>query len=213
VTDFELSAAAQDYLKVIWNAGEWSDQPVTVSWIAERLNVAAPTASEWVRKLVALGLLEHERYGAVHLTAQGQRQAVTMVRRHRLIETFLVEVLGYGWDEVHDEAEVLEHACSDRMIDAIDQQLGFPKRDPHGDPIPRKDGTLDTPAAVSLLRAEEGRWRVARISDADPTVLRTLAVQGIGLDSEILVTADRPPLAPEVAAAVWVVSARSSDAP
>ena len=110
-----------------------------------------------------------------------------MVRRHRLIETWLVQQFGYSWDEVHDEAEVLEHTLSDRLLAAIDEQLGRPIRDPHGDPIPSPDGVVERPDAVLLSRVDPGaRGRVVRISDRDPAVLRELSAAGIALDSELV---------------------------
>ena len=115
-----------------------------------------------------------------------------MVRRHRLMETFLVRELGYSWDEVHDEAEVLEHAVSDRMLDRIDAKLGHPTRDPHGDPIPAADGQVPTPDARQLSVCRDGdTGTVARISDADPEMLRYFDSVGISLDSRLLVLARR----------------------
>src|SRR4051794_15996862 len=114
-----------------------------------------------------------------------------MVRRHRLLETFLVEVLGYGWDEVHDEAEVLEHAVSDLFVDRIDERLGRPRRDPHGDPIPGPDGALDVPPASVLWEVDPGDWAVARISDADPELLRYLESVGLVLDAPVRVVERR----------------------
>ncbi|WP_374008001.1 metal-dependent transcriptional regulator [Leifsonia sp. LS-T14] len=182
----ELSSVAQDYLKIIWSATEWSDEPVTVKQLSERMGVRAATVSDGVRRLADRGLVVHERYGGVGLTEEGRRHAVAMVRRHRLIETFLVEQLGYGWDEVHDEAEVLEHAVSDDLVERMDRRLGFPSRDPHGDPIPTADGTPRRPDAVPLLSAAPGAdLSVVRISDADPAVLRFLADHGIGLDTRL----------------------------
>jgi DtxR family Mn-dependent transcriptional regulator len=141
----------------------------------------------------------------VRLTASGRAEALRMVRRHRLVETWLVQQFGYGWDEVHEEAEVLEHALSDRLLEAIDVALGRPSRDPHGDPIPAADGTVAIPDAVLLSSLHAGsRGRVARISDRDPAVLRALAQAGIGLDSEV--AADD--LARGVADAIWVVPVR-----
>ncbi|PSR59622.1 DtxR family transcriptional regulator, partial [Nocardia sp. MDA0666] len=139
-----LSSVAQDYLKVIWSAQEWSQEKVSTKLLAERIGVSASTVSEAVRKLADQGLVEHARYGAITLTDNGRRAAVAMVRRHRLIETFLVSELGYGWDEVHDEAEVLEHAVSETLVERIDAKLGHPDRDPHGDPIPSVDGAVPT---------------------------------------------------------------------
>lgn len=183
MTSPQLSPMAQDYVKVVWSAGEWSDEPVTITQVAARMGVAASTASDNVRRLVDQGLLNHAKYGAITLTHKGTRHAVTMVRSHRIIETYLVERLGYDWDEVHDEAEVLEHACSARMIEAMDAALGHPERDPHGDPIPRADGTVPTPQATVMTAAQPGHWRVARISDADPALLRHVSEIGLTLDA------------------------------
>ncbi|WP_062464307.1 metal-dependent transcriptional regulator [Demequina soli] len=220
MTDAPLTPTAQDYVKVVWSATEWSDTPVTTKLLAERLGVSAPTVSENVRKLVAAGLLDHRPYGAITLTEAGERQALDMVRRHRLIETFLVTQLGYAWDEVHDEAEVLEHACSARMIDAIDRLLGHPTRDPHGDPIPTAAGRIVTLDGTNLADAAPGDWTVVRLSDADPGVLRDLATLGLTVDASIRVhgpgdgggirveTAEATVIVvpPATASAVWLVT-------
>jgi DtxR family Mn-dependent transcriptional regulator len=191
-TPGELSAVAQDYLKVIWTAQEWSLERVSTKMLAERIGVSASTASESIRKLVDQGLVDHEKYGAVTLTDAGRRLALAMVRRHRLMETFLVRELGYSWDQVHDEAEVLEHAVSDRMLDRIDAKLGHPTRDPHGDPIPAADGQVLTPPARQLSVCADGdSGTVARISDADPEMLRYFDSVGISLDSRLRVLARR----------------------
>ena len=187
-----LSAVAQDYLKVIWNAQEWSREKVSTKMLAEKLGVSASTASESIRKLAEQGLVDHEKYGAVTLTESGRRAALAMVRRHRLLEAFLVKELGYGWDEVHDEAEVLEHAVSDRLVARIDAKLGHPQRDPHGDPIPGSDGQVPTPPARQLWACGDGdTGTVARISDADPEMLRYFASVGIQLDSRLRVLTRR----------------------
>ncbi|WP_285114051.1 metal-dependent transcriptional regulator [Leifsonia sp. fls2-241-R2A-40a] len=188
----DLSPVAQDYLKIIWSATEWSDEAVTVKQLSERMGVRAATVSDGLRRLSEQGLVAHERYGGVELTEAGRRHAVAMVRRHRLIETFLVEELGYRWDEVHDEAEVLEHAVSDELVERMDRRLGFPARDPHGDPIPTADGTPRRVDAVPLLDAQAGTpLAVVRISDADPAVLRYLGERGIGLDTPLTVEEHR----------------------
>ncbi|MCV7400605.1 manganese-binding transcriptional regulator MntR [Mycobacterium fragae] len=188
----ELTAVAQDYLKVIWNAQEWSREKVSTKMLAEKLGVSASTASESIRKLAEQGLVDHEKYGAVTLTESGRRAALAMVRRHRLLEAFLVKELGYSWDEVHDEAEVLEHAVSDRLITRIDAKLGFPQRDPHGDPIPASDGQVPTPPARQLWACRDGdAGTVARISDADPEMLRYFDSIGISLDSRLRVLTRR----------------------
>jgi DtxR family Mn-dependent transcriptional regulator len=188
----ELTPVAQDYLKAVWSAREWSDEKVTTGLLADRLGVGPSTVSETVRRLTAQGLLGHEPYGGVWLTDLGRRYALVMVRRHRLLETWLVRDLGYAWDEVHDEAEVLEHAVSDRLVERISARLGHPDRDPHGDPIPRPDGRVVRPAAVPLVDLEAGgRGVVARISDADPEALRYLAGLGLALDLPLAVTERR----------------------
>lgn len=188
----DLTAVAQDYLKTIWTAQEWSHEKVSTKMLAERIGVSASTASESIRKLADQGLVDHEKYGAVTLTQAGRNAALAMVRRHRLMETFLVRMLGYSWDEVHDEAEVLEHAVSDRMLDRIDAKLGYPKRDPHGDPIPAADGHVPTPDARQLSVCTDGEsGTVARISDADPEMLRYFDSVGITLDSRLMVLARR----------------------
>jgi DtxR family transcriptional regulator, Mn-dependent transcriptional regulator len=187
-----LSAVAQNYLKVIWNAQEWSREKVSTKMLADRIGVSASTASESIRRLAEQGLVDHEKYGAVTLTESGRRAALAMVRRHRLLETFLVQELGYAWDEVHDEAEVLEHAVSDRLIARIDAKLGYPQRDPHGDPIPASNGKVPTPPARQLWACHDGdAGTVARISDADPEMLRYFDSIGISLDSRVRVLARR----------------------
>ncbi|BBZ75290.1 DtxR family transcriptional regulator [Mycolicibacterium anyangense] len=188
----DLTMVAQDYLKVIWTAQEWSHEKVSTKLLAERLGVSASTASESIRRLADQGLVHHEKYGAVTLTERGRAAALAVVRRHRLLETFLMRELGYGWDEVHDEAEILEHAVSDMMLDRIDAKLGHPTRDPHGDPIPGADGRVPTPPARQLSACSDGDIAtVARISDADPEMLRYFDAVGISLDSRLQVIARR----------------------
>lgn len=201
----------EDYVKVIYAHTEWQDAPITTTGLAARLGLAASSVTEMVKKLVRQGLVVHEPYGAIELTADGAELALQMVRRHRLIETWLVASQGYRWDEVHEEAEVLEHAMSDRLLDSIDDQLGRPTRDPHGDPIPGRDGALNRPAATQLEHLSAGtRGVVARVSDRDPALLRYLKAEGVALDVSILRTDEGAlvgdvVIAPEALAAVWVV--------
>ena len=167
----ELSASTQNYLKAIWSLEEWSNMPATASALAERMGLRASSVSDGLKRLAAADLIEHQRYGTIELTELGRTYAVAMIRRHRLIETFLVETLGYTWDRVHDEAEVLEHAVSDFMIERIDTVLGHPSRDPHGDPIPDASGPLS--------QCEPGETVVLeRINDSDPKLLRYLSEHG-----------------------------------
>jgi DtxR family Mn-dependent transcriptional regulator len=163
-----ITATAEDYLKAIWSSTEWGGDAITTKGLAERFGTTAATASDTVRRLAGQGLVRHEPYRAITLTASGERHAIAMVRRHRLIETFLVVHLGYDWAEVHDEAERLEHAASDLMIDRIDALLGHPGSDPHGDPIPTREGEVThPPEAVRLSHASPGPHRVLRVADSD----------------------------------------------
>ncbi len=195
----DLTPVAQDYLKVIWSATEWGDPPITTKGLAARLGTTQANVSDTVKRLAAQGLVTYESYRPVRLTERGERLAVAMVRRHRLIEAFLVGVLNYRWDEVHDEAEALEHAASDTLIDRIDALLGHPVADPHGDPIPAADGTLRRRPAVRLTRIV-GPRRVVRVSDADPEVLARCRALGIVPDAVV----DAAAIPDEVASAVWV---------
>lgn len=176
----EITPVAQDYLKAIWSATEWGDAPLSTKSLAARMGTTAPNVTETVKRLAAQGLVEYQPYKPVTLTGKGREHAIAMVRRHRLLESFLAASLGYSWDEVHAEAERLEHAASDELIERIDQMLGRPTRDPHGDPIPTPEGQRAQPAhAVRLDVAEPGFYRVLRISDADPQ--RLVRFQQAGL--------------------------------
>jgi DtxR family transcriptional regulator, Mn-dependent transcriptional regulator len=182
------SPAIEDYLKTVYAHTEWQPDPITPSGLAQALGVAPSSVTEMVKKMAAQGLVQHVPYGAIRLTDAGRLRALAVVRRHRLIETWLVREMGYGWDEVHDEAEVLEHALSDRLLEAIDARLGRPARDPHGDAIPGADGTLVSEPAVRLDEASAGHvGHVIRISDRDPAVLRELDEAGVGPGSELRV--------------------------
>jgi DtxR family Mn-dependent transcriptional regulator len=176
----DLSESTQTYLKAIWGLQEWGDQPATTSRIAERTGLAPSTVSDALRKLAEQGLVEHAPYRSVTLTPTGRTHALAMVRRHRLIETFLSRVLRYSWDEVHAEAEVLEHAVSDLMVERIDAFLGHPDRDPHGDPIPSASGAVPRLSATRLTDlTEAGTVVVERLSDADPQRLQYFEGAGI----------------------------------
>ncbi|XAS66149.1 metal-dependent transcriptional regulator [Micrococcaceae bacterium Sec5.7] len=219
------SSSIEDYVKVIYSFTEWQDKPITSSQLAQRLGVANSSVSEMVRKLKDQGLVDHQPYSAITLTSDGVRLALSMVRRHRLIETYLVQQLGYSWDEVHDEAELLEHAVSDTFIERMAAKLGDPARDPHGDPIPAADGTILMPDAHRMSELDEGHTgRITRISDENPELLRYLAAEEIDLDAGVEVLGRRPfggalvvrirsaertrdfDLADEVTSALWVHS-------
>lgn len=183
------SPAADDYLKTVYAHTEWQDAPITPSVLAAKLGIAPSSVTEMVKKLAAAGLVSHVPYGAVRLTEAGTKRALAMVRRHRLVETWLVQEFDYGWDEVHDEAEVLEHTISDRLLEGIDARLGRPRFDPHGDAIPDAEGRIDRAPFVLLADAPVGHiGRVLRVSDQDPEVLRAVEAAGIAVGVEVEVT-------------------------
>ena len=183
----QLTAQLENYLKALWSAEEWG-RVATNGSLAQTLGLAPSSVTESVRKLVAAGLLEHQPYGRVTLTAAGRRIAAGVVRKHRLVETFLVEYLGYTWDEVHAEAEVLEHAVSDAFAERLFERLGAPERDPHGDPIPRADGTVPTGDELPLEAVPAGtRVRVVRVSDSAPGLLAELDAAGVRVGDELIV--------------------------
>lgn len=182
------SPAVDDYLKTVYAHTEWQDSPITPSQLAAALSIAPSSVTEMVKKLSAAGLVSHVPYGAVRLTDAGRARALQMVRRHRLIETWLVREFGYAWHEVHDEAEVLEHTISDRLLDAIDERLGRPRFDPHGDAIPDADGRVERVPFVLLADAPTGHTgRVLRVSDRDPDLLQALEDAGVVVGGEMTV--------------------------
>ncbi|MDU0345211.1 metal-dependent transcriptional regulator [Microbacterium sp. KSW2-29] len=185
------SPVADDYLKAIYHHTEWQDSPITPSQLAGVLSLAPSSVTEMVKKLAAQGLVTHRPYGPVSLTEAGRRRAAGVIRRHRLIETWLVREYAYAWDEVHDEAEVLEHALSDRLLEGIDERLGRPRFDPHGDAIPDADGAVHREPFVLLAEAPAGHaGRVLRVSDRDPELLRALVERGIDVGHELEVVSD-----------------------
>lgn len=212
------SSAIEDYLKTVYAHTEWQTEPITPKALADRLGIAPSSVTQMVKKMTEQGLVTHVPYKAISLTSAGLTRALAVVRRHRLIETWLVRDMGYAWDEVHDEAEILEHTMSDRLLDAIDSRLGRPARDPHGDAIPTADGSVISEPAVRLAEATVGHaGRIIRVSDRASAVLRELDTLGIGRgdDLEVEDTGDRTfvlcagrhlMFSPAAAAAVWISS-------
>ena len=187
------SSAVEDYVKAVYRVEEEQGTAATTSELAAQLHVTASSASAMVKRLALQGLVTHEPYRGVQLTGPGRRLALRVVRRHRLVELFLVESLGLSWDQVHDEAEVLEHAVSPRLEAAIAARLGNPDRDPHGDPIPTAEGSLPQEHAERLAGLPAGSSGVlVRVSDTDPTKLRYLAAQQIALGDRIEVVERQP---------------------
>ena len=194
VTEPNLSHAVQDYAKAIYSLAARSDGgAVSTSALADRLGVSPASASAMVKRLDTLGLVTHERYHGVRLTVAGERVALEVIRHHRLIELYLAEALGMPWDRVHDEAEVLEHAISPELSELIAKKLGNPTHDPHGDPIPTRDGEIHEPHTRSLAELQPGERAVfARVSDSNPEMLRYLAQRGIAPGAELEVRGREP---------------------
>ncbi|WP_394281607.1 metal-dependent transcriptional regulator [Corynebacterium sp.] len=182
----DLPERSQDYIKTIWDITEYSGEPAALGEIATRLEQKTPTASEAIKRLGNQGIVHHEPYSGIRLTDKGTQLAIQMVRRHRLVETFLVTVLGYSWDEVHDDADLLEHSISDKLLERIDAHLGHPTVDPHGDPIPRADGSLVDDDTASLAAVEPGTYQLAQVNDSDPELLRYLDAHGL-IPGEVIV--------------------------
>src|SRR5579884_4028068 len=188
-----VTSAVEDYAKAIYALERRGESGVSTNALAERLGVTAASASGMVKRLGDLGLVEHRPYRGVSLTEAGRRVALEVIRHHRLLEMYLVQSLGVPWDRVHDEAEVLEHVLSDELEELIAAALGDPTHDPHGDPIPTRELTIEERQTRSLQSLSPGdRGRFTRISDSDPAMLRFLADKGIGPGDELEVVDKQP---------------------
>jgi DtxR family Mn-dependent transcriptional regulator len=189
----QATEAVQDYAKAIYSLEARGEEPVPTSAIAERLSVSAASASAMVKRLAEQGLVEHVPYRGVALTDAGREVALEVLRHHRLLELYLSVHLGVPWDRVHDEAEALEHVISEDLEQRIAAKLDNPTRDPHGDPIPGPDLSIDDSATRSLDSLEPGaRGRFVRVSDSRPEMLRYLRERGIALGDPFEVV-DRQP--------------------
>ncbi|MFO7587129.1 MAG: metal-dependent transcriptional regulator [Gemmatimonadota bacterium] len=194
------SRAVEDYLKAIFKLQE-SVRPVPTSALAGELGLAAASVTNMVKGLAERGLLDHEPYRGVELTPEGESAALRIIRRHRVIETYLIDRLGYTWDGVHAEAERLEHAASDDLVDRMARALGEPAQDPHGAPIPARDGTIARRALPRLADVEPGARVVIReVADDDAERLRFLGENGFLLGTIVTVKSAAPgePLRVEV---------------
>ena len=179
------SLTIENYVKAIYmqTAGQAS-VAATNSQLAEALRVAPGTVTSMLKTLDESNLAKYTPYEGVRLTAAGRKLALRILRRHRLIELFLVQTLNLSWDEVHEEAEHMEHAVSDALVDRIDAYLGFPSSDPHGDPIPRADGAIEQPPLRALADLAVGeRFELTRVLDQSPEFLRFLSSTGITLNA------------------------------
>ena len=174
-----LSQAVEDYLKAIYTL-ETEDKGASTTKIADSLDVSSASATNMVKRLDKMGLVDYESYKGARLTDSGKKIALEIIRHHRLLELYLLEVMGYSWDEVHDEAEKLEHHISERFEDKIAQLLDDPTHDPHGDPIPTKDGLMPEMDAQPLVEGEtEQEYIISRVKDQDPELLRYLEKVGL----------------------------------
>ncbi|MCC6567063.1 MAG: metal-dependent transcriptional regulator [Chloroflexi bacterium] len=179
------SESVENFLKAVYTLQHVSER-VSTNALAERLNVTAPSVTDMAQRLEDAGLLNYQKYYGMRLTDEGERVALSVIRRHRLIELFLVRELGYDLHEVHDEAERLEHAVSDRFVEAIDRKLGTPDIDPHGDPIPTAEGTVATVSALRLTQLTPGTTGiVVRLDGGSAEILRHLTAREIRLGDEI----------------------------
>ena len=174
-----LSRSVEDYLKAIYGLSD-GGEPASTSAIAEALDIQPASVTGMVKRMAESGLLEHVPYKGVRLTEGGTREALRVVRRHRILETYLCERLGFSWDDVHDEAERLEHAASDRLIDQMARALGSPSHDPHGAPIPTRTGDIEATDVATLADAQPGdRVRIRAVRDEDAAGLRSMAAEGL----------------------------------
>jgi DtxR family Mn-dependent transcriptional regulator len=185
--------AVEDYTKAIFSLESRHDEPVSTKTLAERLGITPGSVSAMLKRLDELGLITHVPYRGVRLTPAGRRIALEVIRHHRLLESYLAEVLGMPWDRVHAEAEVLEHVLSDDLETLIAAKLGNPTIDPHGDPIPSVEFQLQEGDTVGLDEIPIGTTgRFVRVSDADPEMLRYLSEQGISLGERLEVVERQP---------------------
>lgn len=186
------SPVVEDYLKAIW-ALQQAEAPVSTSRIAERLGLTAAAVTAMVKRLAEQKLLNHEPYYGVRLTAAGELSALRIIRRHRVLELFLAETLGYAWDRVHDEAERLEHAASDELIERLARLLGEPERDPHGSAIPTAEGELDPAEYPALADMAPGaRGAVVEVRTEEPEQLRYLGTLGLYPGARVEVQSTAP---------------------
>lgn len=180
-----LGPAVQDYLKAIYKITS-ADHRCTPSLLAERMGVSPAAITKMAKRLQELKLVNYTRSQDLTLTPAGEKIALEIIRHHRLLEVYLKEALGYTWDQVHSEAEKLEHVISEEFEEKIDRLLGYPTRDPHGDPIPTRDGHVERVRHATLAEMEPGQEGVvSRVSDADPAMLRYLGDLGLYPDTEV----------------------------
>jgi len=213
-----VSHAMEDYLKAAYRL-TMDGKPATTQLLADELGVSGPSVTNMVKRLDEMRLVRHTRYQGVELTPAGEKIALEVVRHHRLLELYLAETLGYPWDQVHEEAEKLEHHLSDELEARMDSALGFPTRDPHGDPIPTREGLVPHNVDLPLAELASGTSaQVIRVSDRDAEQLRYLAELGLVPGARVRVVERLPfddltrieiggtihVIGPQLARSVWV---------
>ncbi|WP_258105020.1 metal-dependent transcriptional regulator [Marinoscillum sp. MHG1-6] len=199
----ELSLAEENYLKSIYHLSENGDTEVSTNAIAEDLQTKPASVSDMMRKLSDKGVIEYQKYKGVHISDKGKKIALNVIRKHRLWEVFLLEKLGFRWDEVHDIAEQLEHIKSPLLIKKLDAFLGYPSVDPHGDPIPTENGEINIQPQKSLMELNEGELgQVINVPDSNPALLRHLdqikmklgslvkVIEKVEFDGSVLISID-----------------------
>ena len=170
-----LSLTEENYLKAIYHLSEGGSKAVLTNELAEAMNTKAASVTDMIKKLSAKSVINYEKYYGVNVTAKGKNDALMVIRKHRLWETFLVEKLGFSWDEVHEVAEQLEHINSNRLIERLDEFLGYPKVDPHGDPIPDNKGKLKVQPQIAIDKLSIGyQGKIAAVKDSDSNLLKYL---------------------------------------
>ncbi|HET6567572.1 MAG TPA: metal-dependent transcriptional regulator [Rhodothermales bacterium] len=186
-----VSQAVEDYLKTIYKLQH--EGPVSTTEIARVMNVSSASVTNMMKRLAGMGLLEHRSYRGVTLTPAGEKIALEIIRHHRLLELYLKEVMGYSWQKLHEEAEHLEHHISEEFEDKIEALLGYPTHDPHGDPIPTREGVIGEVATNPLSEIEPGHAVVVRrVSDTDPELLHYLEEIGLMPRTELEVLEKAP---------------------
>jgi DtxR family transcriptional regulator, Mn-dependent transcriptional regulator len=170
-----ISLAEENYLKSIYHLSQAGDKAVLTNELAEAMSTKAASVTDMIKKLSNKEFISHEKYYGVNLTAKGKNVALSVIRKHRLWETFLVQKLSFSWDEVHEVAEQLEHIQSKRLIEKLDEYLGFPKVDPHGDPIPDSNGKIKALQQVTLAALKPGTdSAIVAVKDSDSKLLKYL---------------------------------------
>jgi DtxR family Mn-dependent transcriptional regulator len=190
-----VTLTVENYVKTIFQlCSETNTLSASTGAVAKRIGVSPGTVTSMLRTLAESGLANYQAYEGVELSESGKRLALRVLRRHRLVELFLVQTLGLTWDEVHEEAEHLEHAVSESLVDRIDQFLQFPDRDPHGDPIPRSDGTIPVAVGVEPLTACEptSQFVLERVIEQSPEFLRYLRESGLSIGTDAQVVENHP---------------------